>query len=348
MKIDRELLRWFRQHGRRELPWQQQKTPYRVWVSEIMLQQTQVTTVIPYFTRFMARFPTLEALAAAEEDEVLHYWAGLGYYSRARHLLRTAKKIQFDFQGQFPDQLAALQALPGIGRSTAGAILAIAFQRRATILDGNVKRVLSRLFAIKTWPGEKNTLDQLWTLAETLTPKTNVADYTQAMMDLGATICVRGQPLCEKCPLIQKCVAHQLGFEKTLPKARPKKILPIRDVTFLVFRFEKNVLLEKRPTQGVWGGLWSLPEWSGKIDRRVLKKFCYEKFRLKVQQIEPQTIFRHTFTHFHLNILPVLIDCQNQHQELGQCWYNLYASEKLGLPAPVKKIIERYVCDAID
>jgi len=227
MKIHRAVLKWFDQFGRKNLPWQQNKTPYRVWVSEIMLQQTQVTTVIPYYERFMSIFPTLKSLAEAKEDAVLHLWTGLGYYSRARNLHRTAKLIQENFHGIFPDTLDALQELPGIGRSTAAAILSIAFQKPATILDGNVKRVLSRLFAITEWPGEKETLEKLWKIAEKLTPNERVDDYTQAMMDIGATICIRGKPHCENCPLQKKMSRTQTRYRKNLCRnlARRKNYL---------------------------------------------------------------------------------------------------------------------------
>ncbi|MDX1900878.1 MAG: A/G-specific adenine glycosylase [Gammaproteobacteria bacterium] len=340
MQIHREILDWFDQHGRKHLPWQQDKTPYRVWVSEIMLQQTQVATVIAYFERFMQRFPTLESLALAKEDDVLHLWSGLGYYTRARNLHRAAIMVMETFQGEFPSDLESLQQLPGIGRSTAAAILAIAFQKRATILDGNVKRVLSRLYAIETWPDEKETLNTLWDLAEKLTPIQRVNDYTQAIMDIGATICVRGKPLCEDCPVKRKCAAKKLNIAATLPKPRPRKIPPARSVMLLVLQHEDAVLLEKRPARGIWGGLWSLPEVASNMHMSALKKYCRETFNLTATEIQHGETFRHTFTHFHLDILPVFIECKARADAPNGIWYNPRAARKIGLPAPVKKLLE--------
>ena len=234
-KFQTQILSWFDQHGRKTLPWQLNKTPYRVWVSEIMLQQTQVSTVIPYFQRFMERFPDVASLAAATEDEVLHLWTGLGYYSRARNLHRTAKIVMEMHQGVFPDELEALEKLAGIGRSTAGAIRPLAFEKKAAILDGNVKRVLTRLHGITEWPGENKVAAQLWSLAEKYSPEQRIADYTQAMMDIGATLCVRGTPRCGDCPFQKFCVAYQQGIAKDLPKKKPSAKIPVRQATLLVF-----------------------------------------------------------------------------------------------------------------
>ncbi len=343
-QFQKKILTWFDSHGRKTLPWQKNKTPYRVWISEVMLQQTQVSTVIPYFERFMQRFPTIELLAQAEEDEVLHYWTGLGYYSRARNLHASAKKIVGDLAGEFPATLIDLEKLPGIGRSTAGAILAIAFQQKATILDGNVKRVLTRFSGITEWPGENSTLEKLWHTAELLTPEKKIADYTQAMMDLGATVCVRGKPQCEKCPLIKHCIAHQLGIEKDLPKSKPKKELPIKQVTLLILQNNHKILLQKRPSAGIWGGLWSLPEITGFAETREILTVCDKQFKCKAQNIFLRQRFRHTFSHYHLDILPVLIETQMKPGKImdseQQIWYNLNASQTIGLPAPIKKILE--------
>lgn len=341
-QFQRAVLTWFQQQGRKDLPWQQNKTPYRVWVSEIMLQQTQVSTVIPYFLRFMERFPTLDSLANAKEDDVLHLWTGLGYYSRARNLHRTAKLILSSFSGQFPHELDSLITLPGIGRSTAGAILSIAFGKKATILDGNVKRVLTRFLCITEWPGEKKVLDQLWEAAERFTPSLQVADYSQAMMDLGATICVRRKPLCEKCPLKTSCLAHEQGIEKTLPRSKPRKVLPVREIILLILRNQHFVLLEKRPPAGIWGGLWSLPEM---MSTDEIKKNCKKQFGLEINHIQPIDAFRHTFSHFHLDITPVLVQVKKVAHKImddsTQIWYNLHEPAAVGLPAPIKSLLSK-------
>ncbi|MHB1947403.1 MAG: A/G-specific adenine glycosylase [Gammaproteobacteria bacterium] len=340
--FQRAILNWFDQHGRKDLPWQENKTPYRVWVSEIMLQQTQVSTVITYFSRFMARFPDIQSLAAADEDEVLHLWTGLGYYTRARNLLRTAKMIVA--QGDFPNELGELEKLPGIGRSTAGAILAIAFEKRAAILDGNVKRVLTRFTATTTWPGDKKIHDQLWATAETLTPSTRVADYTQAMMDLGATVCTRGKPRCEQCPLMKNCLAYSQGIANQLPTSKPKKTLPVRKTSWLILLNDNKVLLEKRPPTGIWGGLWSLPQIEGTLTKNDLKKHSH-RFQCEIDSIHSQDTFRHTFSHFHLEISPIIILIKKAKHKLmedaQQIWYNLDNPAVIGLPAPAKQLLEK-------
>ncbi len=331
----KHILTWFDQHGRKNLPWQQDKTPYRVWVSEIMLQQTQVNTVIPYFERFMQHFPNVATLANATEDEVLHYWTGLGYYSRARNLHRAAQLISA--QKKFPDTLETLQELPGIGRSTAGAILAIAFKKPATILDGNVKRVLTRVFALTS--DAKKISDELWEIATKLTPQKRVDDYTQAIMDLGATLCVRGKPLCAQCPLKSMCQALKLGIEKTLPQTTRKKNLPIRQATFFVFKHESAVLLEKRASDGIWGGLWSFPEVPQFLSLEEIRQWCKKHFRASIKQIALGASFRHTFSHFHLDILTAVITLTKPIDPAQKIWYNLQESPKVGLPQPVKKIL---------
>lgn len=337
------LLDWFDQHGRKNLPWQQNKTPYRVWISEIMLQQTQVTTVIPYFERFISRFPDLLSLANANQDEVLHLWAGLGYYSRARNLHSAAKMLISEFQGRFPDTIDALIKLPGIGQSTAGAICAIAFQKKAVILDGNVKRVLTRLFAIKEWPGNKKVSDELWQIAAKLTPDKRVADYTQAIMDLGATLCIRGQPHCSTCPFATKCMAKKQGIQKTIPAAKPQKTLPTRQTGFLIFQHHQKILLQKRSGQGVWCGLWSLPELSGDLSLEEIKLYCRQLLNVKATHIAIDPVFRHTFSHFHLDITPIKIKLHKIPTKImdseHQFWYNLQQPQKVGLPAPVQKLL---------
>ena len=343
-QIQSIILKWYDQHGRKTLPWQQDKTAYRVWVSEIMLQQTQVQTVIPYYQRFMERFPNLMTLALASDNEVLHLWTGLGYYTRARNLHRAAKMLLESYNSIFPDDVEELQLLPGIGRSTAGAIVALAYEKKATILDGNVRRVLARLHAIQTWPGEKETTASLWTIAENLTPNKRIADYTQAMMDIGATLCTRGTPKCGSCPLQPHCSAFQLGIAKQLPVSKPKKIIPIRQATLLmIMKNPHTILLEKRPPTGIWGGLWSLPEISGTPTYEEVKQECNQRFHYVVKDIQPGKIFRHTFSHFHLDIAPALISVRVTTRKLmeaeSQIWYNLQEPSAIGLPAPVKKLL---------
>lgn len=343
--FQKTVFAWFDKNGRKHLPWQQQKTPYRVWLSEIMLQQTQVSTVIPYFERFLKRFPNVLALAKASEDEVMHLWTGLGYYTRARNLLKTAKIIAEVYHGQFPDTIEALQTLPGIGRSTAGAIVSIAFEKKAAILDGNVKRVLTRLHAIKTWPGEKKTEETLWELAEFYTPQKRIADYTQAMMDIGATLCVRGAPHCLTCPFHKNCDAHLQGIAKTLPQKKPKTTLPVKKVTLMILQKGDTVLLEKREGKGVWRGLWSLPELAGFAPAQKVREHIRKHFSFPLTRVHVGEAFRHTFSHYHLDILPVHVTCKSTRgksiAEETQIWYNLQQPENIGLPAPIKTLLTR-------
>lgn len=289
--FSKNVIKWFNKHGRTHLPWQQSPTPYHVWVSEIMLQQTQVATVISYYERFIASFPTVEVLAMAPVDEVLHHWAGLGYYARGRNLHKAAQKIVAEYGGKFPQTVEELVELPGVGRSTAGAIMSLGHHRRATILDSNVKRVLARVFAIKTWPEETQTLKQLWTLAESLTPEQSVQAYNQAMMDLGATVCTRTQPRCDSCPVNGDCQALAQGLTQDLPVSKPKKTLPEKSAQMvIVVREDGAILLQKRPSPGIWGGLWCFPE------LEALPK------RLKVLNKRSLGKSRHTFTHFRWEI----------------------------------------------
>lgn len=344
LKFQQLLLNWFDHFGRKDLPWQQDKTPYRVWVSEIMLQQTQVSTVIAYFNRFIQHFPTIEKLASAKEDAILHLWTGLGYYNRARNLQKAAKILQQDHQGQFPNQLNELVKLPGIGRSTAGAILAIAFNQPAAILDGNVKRVLTRLHGITEWPGVKAVTEQLWSIADEYTPTQRPADYTQAIMDLGATLCVHGKPRCAECPCQLYCSAHAQGIEKKLPLAKPRKTLPTRQATLLILQKEPHlVLLEKRASVGVWASLWSLPEIKGLPSVATIRKVCKQRFQLSTEHCTFGKSFRHTFSHFHLDIVPVLVTVKTSNskimEETQQIWYNLQQAQAIGLPAPVKLLL---------
>jgi A/G-specific adenine glycosylase len=333
------VLDWFHQHGRHDLPWQQRTTAYRVWVSEIMLQQTQVSTVIDYYQRFTARFPDVQSLASAPLDEVLHLWTGLGYYARARNLHKTAQTVCEQYEGEFPPDIDALTALPGIGRSTAGAILALAMGQRGVILDGNVKRVLCRYHAIQSWSGETRTLARLWQLAEDTTPQQQVAAYTQAMMDLGATVCTRSKPACSRCPLQSGCEAYRLGITTQLPVSKPKKTLPQKQTyMILCYHDDATVMLQQRQSSGLWGGLWSLPECS---DDEALVDWLQRHGGV---QDEQWPALRHTFSHFHLIITPVLVRAGEPAQVLdsaGCLWYPLDHSLKLGLAAPVKKLLDR-------
>jgi len=332
------LLAWFDRHSRHDLPWQQPRTPYRVWVSEIMLQQTRVQTVIPYFERFLQRFPDVAALATAPLDAVLALWSGLGYYARARHLHRAAGVIVNDHGGRFPDTLDGWLALPGIGRSTAGAILAQAFDQRQPILDGNVRRVLARYHAVSGWPGEKAVEARLWQLAEAATPDRRVADYTQAIMDLGATVCTR-TPLCERCPLAGDCRAHALGRVTDYPGRRTRKPLPVKRTAMLILKDTKGaILLERRPPSGIWGGLWSLPECG--IHASV-PRHCRERLGLEVTGLRAGATFRHTFSHYHLDIVPVWgqITLSDSVHDQGHHLLSPPDAVLGGLPAPVRRLI---------
>jgi A/G-specific adenine glycosylase len=337
------LLAWFDQNGRKHLPWQKRRTPYRVWVSEIMLQQTQVGTVVPYFERFVARFPDVEALAAAEQDEVLHLWSRLGYYSRARNLHAAARHVVTERRGKLPTDIHGWQALPGVGRSTAGAILALSRGKRHPILDGNVKRVLCRYHGIETWPGESETEKSLWVLAESHTPKRRLAAYTQAIMDLGATVCVRRQPRCHECPLRGGCSAFLNQTSDAIPAPRPKKPRPLRRTRFLILRDENQaVLLERRPPSGVWGGLWGFPECPLGADPALA---CAERFGIKPSRASYLKPRLHGFTHFRLQIEPVLLEVDtdanaDRIMEPGSVlWYKDASSNRLGLAAPVGRIL---------
>lgn len=337
------LLTWFDQHGRHDLPWQSDRSPYRVWVSEIMLQQTQVSTVIPYFQRFMERFPSVEALAAAETDQVLHLWTGLGYYARARNLHKAARTIVNDHRGEFPDSVAGLMELAGIGQSTAGAIAAISMDIRAPILDGNVKRVLARYHCIPGWPEQTTVKKQLWEIADSLTPTRRVADYTQAIMDLGATLCTRSKPTCDACPLLDDCRAYKQGRTSEFPGKKTRKPLPVKSIAmFVVQNAAGEVLLEKRPASGIWGSLYSLPE---SPDSDAIPKFPGAAIRSKQQNdSQPLEAIRHTFSHFHLDITPVRI-LVTKLDEIAETdrwlWYPLDHSLEVGLAAPVKKLLSK-------
>ena len=339
--IAARLLAWFDRHGRHDLPWQKAITPYRVWVSEIMLQQTQVGTVIPYFERFIARFPDVRTLAEAPEDELLHHWTGLGYYARARNLHRAARIVCERHGGEFPREREAIEALPGIGRSTAGAILAIGCGQRAAILDGNVKRVLGRLYAIDGDPAQAQTLARYWTIAEALTPVLRCADYTQAIMDLGATLCTRSRPACGICPLGDDCRARAEGNPSRYPGRKRRREAPLRESQLLVIRNASGeFLLQKRPPSGIWGGLWSFPQAEKDADPSAI---CTELLGETPKSLQPGMPFRHTLSHFHLELRPVHIAVADGGRQVLEAarlaWYKP-GTRELGLAAPVKRLID--------
>ena len=342
------LIGWYARHGRKHLPWQREPTPYRVWVSEIMLQQTQVGVVVGYFGRFVARFPDVAALAGASLDDVLALWTGLGYYSRARNLHRAAVVVRDRHGGAMPRDLDALVALPGIGRSTAGAILALSHGDRHPILDGNVKRVLCRYHGVDGWPGQSRTERVLWTLSERHVPHEHVAAYTQAIMDLGATLCVRSRPLCSMCPIESDCTARREGTQARLPAPRPRREVPRRQTAFLVLRGPGGaLLLERRPPSGIWGGLWCFPECDPAAD---VEAVCRSRFGVRPVAIVRLAPIAHGFTHFKLDMHPILVDIDVDHAtavaDAGECrWCPPGAVADLGLAAPVKRLIEQLARD---
>lgn len=336
-----QLLTWFDQHGRYHLPWQKNRTGYRVWVSEIMLQQTQVVTVIPYFERFMERFPKVEDLARADIDEVLSLWTGLGYYSRARNLHASATAIVAQHQGSLPNDVAALIGLKGIGRSTAGAIISQAYNEPGIILDGNVKRLLTRLHAIEGWPGQSQIDKQLWQIATQLTPSQRNADYTQAIMDIGATICKPKQPLCVACPMQARCQALAQDKVALIPTPKPKKILPHKTISVLLLKNQfGQTLLEQRPSKGIWGGLWSLPEFS---DLEALQtQLALDGLPINTSPITP---IKHVFSHYKLTIEPHLLVLSAASQKVSENnqsrWYDSQQLLTIGLATPIKKLLEK-------
>lgn len=333
------VLAWYSRNGRKQLPWQQDPSPYRVWVSEIMLQQTQVNTVIPYYQRFMQRFPAVEELASADIDQVLHLWTGLGYYARARNLHKASRSIVEFHQGILPASVETLNALPGIGRSTAGAIAALAMNIRAPILDGNVKRVLTRYYAVEGWPEQSRIKNQLWEIAESSTPYKQVADYTQAMMDLGSMVCTRSKPNCAACPLSSDCKALNGDCINRFPTRKPQKVLPIKSVTMYVIQNDAGeVLLEKRPPSGIWGALYSLPESESNTSTPDISHVSVSL--AGDSKMDP---IRHSFSHFHLDITPIKLRGLQKPDEVADSdrwlWYPLDHSLEVGLAAPVKKLL---------
>ncbi|MBE1300278.1 MAG: A/G-specific adenine glycosylase [Alteromonadaceae bacterium] len=343
--ITQPILDWFAHAGRKNLPWQQDKTPYRVWISEIMLQQTQVTTVIPYYQRFMTSFPTVVDLANAEQDEVLHHWTGLGYYARARNLHKAAQMVRDQHGGDFPTEFEQVLALPGIGRSTAGAVLSLSLNQPHAILDGNVKRVLARYFGVAGWPGNKKVEDRLWQFAIANTPADAAGYYSQAMMDMGATMCTRSRPKCGLCPIASGCFARENEKQSEFPGKKPKKTLPEKSVNLLIYKEGNKVLLQQRPPTGIWGGLWGFVE----ADDKQLEELAIPKQENEIPG------FRHTFSHFHLDIAPWVIEVDEAHlasvseiYDSPQMWYDLKEPAEVGLSAPTKNIILQLSLQATD
>lgn len=339
MSVASKIVAWQKKHGRHDLPWQGTRDPYALWLSEIMLQQTQVPTVIPYYNRFIARLPDVAALAAAPLDEVMRLWSGLGYYSRARNLHRAAQLVMSAHGGRFPRRVEEVAALPGVGRSTAAAICAFAYGQRHAILDGNVKRVLARLRGIRGYPGAKQVADRFWCEAEALLPRRNVQTYTQGLMDLGATVCVRRKPRCNACPLRADCVAVRHGWVAKLPAARPRRRLPQKRTIMLALTRGGEVLLEKRPPAGIWGGMWCLPEAARKAD---IAATCLKRFGAHVLEVESLPPLAHGFTHFKLDIQPLRLRVSALVPHAGEqsvVWLPLEEARGAAIPAPVRRIL---------
>ena len=333
------IVAWQARHGRHAMPWQRNRDPYAIWLSEIMLQQTQVNAVIPYYLRFLDRFPSLVALAGSTENEVLTLWSGLGYYSRARNLHRAAQQVVQDYRAEFPASREAIEMLPGIGRSTAAAISVFAFGAREAILDGNVKRVLARHFAVDGYPGDRAVETALWQLAESLLPAAHIEAYTQGLMDLGAMICTRSTPDCGRCPVATTCEARALDRIADLPTARPRKPVPRRTTIMLVLRDGEDTLLEKRAPTGIWGGLWSFPEVA---EMRDIGYLCRARFGCEALAAVRLPLLRHGFTHFSLDIEPVVVRVRRSAtfvQQSGSVWLSLDAAKVAALPVPAKKIL---------
>ena len=340
------IVAWQRAHGRHDLPWQG-RDAYRIWLSEVMLQQTQVTTVLPYFARFIADFPTVEALAAAPLSHVLERWSGLGYYRRAHHLHAAARTVVDRHAGGFPTDAATLATLPGIGRSTAAAIAAFAGGERGAILDGNVKRVLARHRGIGGWAGVSRVDARLWRAAEASLPTqgdvvadcTLIGDYTQGMMDLGATICVRSHPQCSACPVRGDCVAHRESRVDTLPSPRPRRILPQRAVTLLLLERQGRILMEQRPPLGIWGGLWSLPEAPCDADVAAL---IAARFNAVADRPRALPAIVHGFTHFALTMHPVQLRITHWPMTANMeavDWFTPAAAIAAAVPSPIRRLL---------
>jgi len=339
--FNQRIIDWHALHGRKTLPWQSNKTLYRTWVSEVMLQQTQVATVIPYFNKFMRSFPTVAYLANAPIDEVLHHWTGLGYYARARNLHKAAQTIRDKFNGEFPENFEDVIALSGIGRSTAGAVLSLTLGQNYAILDGNVKRVLTRHQTIEGWTGEKRVENRLWELAERLTPAKQANIFNQAMMDMGAMICTRSKPKCTECPVSDDCLALATDSMTSYPTPKAKKKIPVKSATMLVLcENGKAIQLQQRPPTGIWGGLWCFPEFEN--TEKALQYMAKHHIQPKKQTELPT--FRHTFSHYHFDITALLIEVDHAGdiqvmEDSASLWYNLQHPQKIGLAAATKKIL---------
>lgn len=342
-EFNRKVLDWYELYGRKTLPWQIDKTPYRVWVSEIMLQQTQVATVIPYFQRFMERFPSIVDLARAPQDDVLNLWTGLGYYARARNLHKTAKIVADEYAGQFPENIEDVVALPGIGRSTAGAILSLSRGKHHAILDGNVKRVLSRHYLVDGWYGNSKVEKKLWALTDSVTFAEKVTQFNQAMMDIGATVCTRSKPKCDDCPVSDSCMAKKEGLQAEYPHKKPKKAIPEKIEYWMVVRSQGQVLLQRRPEYGIWGGLYCFEAFE---DKDVLRENVLLKFGDEQELIELDE-FTHVFSHFKLTIRPLLINLAElpyaavSESYQSAMWINLVDNIDVGLAAPTVKLLTK-------
>lgn len=333
------LIAWQKTHGRHDLPWQNTTDPYAIWVSEIMLQQTQVAAVVAYYSKFMQRFPNISSLANATQDEVLQYWSGLGYYPRARNLHNAAVTIMDDHGGQFPQVFATIQTLSGIGRSTAAAIASFAFNQVQTILDGNVKRVLARHFLVEGWPSSPKVEKELWQLAEKLLPEQGMVAYTQGLMDLGATLCTRSKPKCVNCPLNASCQALQQQRVHDLPTLKPRKAIPEKNTTMLILRRGDEILLEKRPSTGIWGGLWSFPEVENGQDVQIT---ALNKFGIVTEIDIVLPNLTHTFTHFKLHIRPQILQVIKPNLQVNQAtniWISIEDAIGAAIPTPIRKIL---------
>ena len=341
--FSQDVVRWQKAHGRHALPWQNTRDAYRIWLSEIMLQQTQVAAVLGYYARFLERFPTLHALAAATPEDVMAQWSGLGYYTRARNLHACAKRVVAEYGGVFPGDPRLLAELPGIGRSTAAAIAAFSCGARAAILDGNVKRVFARVFGVEQFPGEKKIEDQLWKRAEALLPHEGIEAYTQGLMDLGATLCTRSRPDCARCPLQARCVAHACDRTAELPVRKPKKTIPEKQAALLVVIDGDEVLLEQRAQSGIWGGLMALPEVDGHVVRAGVDEALLSRAARafgQVDEVQPLLPLVHVFTHYKLHIAPYQVVLGERAASTpNHLWWKLADIERAPLPAPVKKLL---------
>jgi A/G-specific adenine glycosylase len=333
------LITWQKMHGRHDLPWQNTSEPYAIWVSEIMLQQTQVSSVIGYYRKFMQRFPNIASLALATQEDVLQHWSGLGYYSRARNLHHAATIIMEQYHGEFPQDFAIIQTLPGIGRSTAAAIASFAFNQIQTILDGNVKRVLARHFLVEGWPSSPKVEKDLWRLAEELLPKQDMVAYTQGLMDLGATLCSRSKPQCSNCPLMKTCAAYQHNRVTELPTPKPRKVIPEKFTTMLILQHGDEVLLEKRPPTGIWGGLWSFPETDVKLGFETI---ILNQFAMIAETSQPLPALSHAFTHFKLHIQPQPMQVLTVSPNICEpkyVWLSIDDAIGAAISTPIRKIL---------